>query len=83
VLSHDPAMRWPWAASRAATYRPLPSTPADVDEARSARVRSTDDYLATIGRNAEIHETTDRLRRRREANHFSALLEANGWGHTR
>jgi len=58
-------------------------SPNDLDAAREARQRSTDEYLRTVERNPEVRQVAARLRKRREDNHFAALLVAAGWQPTR
>lgn len=73
-------MKWPWHRQPDPPVSSPVQGPTDLDEARAARRQSTSDYLRTVDQNLEVHQTSERLRKRREANHFAELLQANGWG---
>lgn len=51
----------------------------ELAQARAARRQSTAEYLRTVDRNLEVRQVTERLRKRREENHFGDLLRAAGW----
>lgn len=65
-----------------AALPPVPpvTAAADIDEARKARIESTQEFLDVVDQGLEVRQRTSRLRDRRTVNHFTELLERSVYG---